>query len=64
MSVNYGSKRVVVGAGYGMRDWLSQRATAVVMALFTLSLFGCNTVKGVGRDVEKVGEKIEDAGRR
>jgi len=38
MSVNYGSKRVVVGAGYGMRDWLSQRATAVLMALFTLIL--------------------------
>ncbi len=38
MSVNYGSKRVVVGASYGMRDWLSQRATAVVMALFTLVL--------------------------
>ena len=27
-SVNYGSKRVVVGAHYGMRDWLSQRVTA------------------------------------
>jgi succinate dehydrogenase / fumarate reductase membrane anchor subunit len=38
MSVNYGSKRVVVGASYGMRDWLSQRATAVLMALFTLVL--------------------------
>jgi succinate dehydrogenase / fumarate reductase membrane anchor subunit len=38
MSVNYGSKRVVVGAHYGMRDWLSQRVTAVVMALFTLVL--------------------------
>ena len=38
MSVNYGSKRVVVGAGYGMRDWLSQRVTAVVMASFTLIL--------------------------
>lgn len=35
MSVNYGSKRVVVGAHYGMRDWLSQRVTAVLMALFT-----------------------------
>ena len=38
MSVNYGSKRVVVGASYGLRDWLSQRATAVVMAAFTLIL--------------------------
>ena len=37
-SVNYGSKRVVVGAHYGMRDWLSQRVTAVLMALFTLLL--------------------------
>ena len=36
MSVNYGSKRVVVGAHYGVRDWLVQRATAVLMALFTI----------------------------
>jgi succinate dehydrogenase / fumarate reductase, membrane anchor subunit len=36
MSVNYGSRRVVVGAHYGLRDWLSQRVTAGVMALFTL----------------------------
>ena len=38
MSVNYGSKRVVVGAHYGLRDWLSQRVTAALMALFTLLL--------------------------
>ena len=38
MSVNYGSRRVVVGAHYGMRDWLSQRITAVLMALFTIVL--------------------------
>ena len=43
---------------------MKRSINVVVMALFTLSLFGCNTVKGVGRDVEKVGEKIEDAGRR
>lgn len=34
--VNYGSRRTVVGAHYGMRDWLSQRVTAVLMALFTV----------------------------
>ena len=38
MSTNYGSKRVVVGAHYGLRDWLAQRATAVLMALFTIVL--------------------------
>ena len=36
MSKNYGSKRVVTGAHYGLRDWLVQRVTAVLMALFTL----------------------------
>ena len=36
MSVNFGSKRVVVGAHYGLRDWLAQRITAGLMALFTL----------------------------
>ena len=35
MSVNYGSKRIVTGAHYGLRDWLSQRVTALVMAVFT-----------------------------
>ncbi|MDZ7891655.1 MAG: succinate dehydrogenase, hydrophobic membrane anchor protein [Rhodoferax sp.] len=38
MAVNYGSKRVVVGAHYGLRDWLAQRVTAVLMALFTVVL--------------------------
>ena len=38
MSVNYGSKRTVVGAHYGLRDWLVQRVTAALMALFTLVL--------------------------
>ncbi len=36
MAVNYGSKRIVVGAHYGLRDWLAQRVTAALMALFTL----------------------------
>jgi succinate dehydrogenase / fumarate reductase membrane anchor subunit len=33
-----GTRRVVVGAHYGMRDWLSQRVTAVLMAIFTAVL--------------------------
>ncbi|WP_342616906.1 succinate dehydrogenase, hydrophobic membrane anchor protein [Rhodoferax sp. GW822-FHT02A01] len=38
MAVNYGSKRLAVGAHYGLRDWLAQRVTATLMALFTLIL--------------------------
>lgn len=34
----FGSKRLVVGAHYGLRDWLAQRITAVLMALFTIVL--------------------------
>lgn len=32
--------RVVTGAHYGLRDWLAQRVTAVVMALFVLFVVG------------------------
>jgi succinate dehydrogenase / fumarate reductase membrane anchor subunit len=36
MSENIGSKRLVVGARYGLRDWMAQRVTAALMALFTV----------------------------
>jgi succinate dehydrogenase / fumarate reductase, membrane anchor subunit len=37
---NIGAKRIVVGASYGLRDWLAQRVTAIVMALYTIVLLG------------------------
>ena len=40
MAVNYGSKRIVVGAHYGWRDWLAQRVTAALMAIFTILVLG------------------------
>jgi len=33
-------KRIVSGAHYGLKDWLVQRVTAVVMALYTLFMGG------------------------
>ena len=38
MTVNHGTKRIVTGAHYGLRDWLAQRVTAALMALFTILL--------------------------
>ena len=38
MAVNYGSKRTVVGARYGLRDWMVQRVTGALMAVFTIAL--------------------------
>jgi succinate dehydrogenase / fumarate reductase, membrane anchor subunit len=29
-------RRIVVGAHYGLRDWLAQRITAAIMALYTV----------------------------
>ena len=33
-----GSKRLVVGAHYGLREWLGQRITAVVLGIYTIGL--------------------------
>ncbi len=35
---NIGPKRLVVGAHYGLKDWLAQRLTACVMAAYTIIL--------------------------
>lgn len=34
-------RRTTVGAHYGFRDWLAQRVTAIVMALYTVLLAIC-----------------------
>ena len=39
-------KRVVVGAHYGSGDWLAQRITAVVMAVYTLLVLGIALYSG------------------
>ena len=38
MSASYGRRRNVVGAHYGVGDWLAQRLSAALMAVFTLVL--------------------------
>lgn len=37
---------------------------AICAATCLLMLVGCNTVKGVGQDLQKAGEKIEDAAKK
>ena len=38
-------QKIVVGARYGLRDWIGQRATAVLMAFYTLVLLVLLVVK-------------------
>lgn len=32
----------------------------MLLAMFSMGLTACNTVAGAGKDVQKVGEKVED----
>jgi len=43
-----------------------KRLTALMLlAMFTVgTLTACNTMKGAGQDVQKVGEKVEDSANR
>ncbi len=43
--------------GNPMRHALS----LVAMMLFAMTLTGCNTMKGFGKDVERGGERVQDA---
>ena len=41
---------------------LRNRVIAVAcVVLLTLALAGCNTVRGVGRDIQRSGELLQDA---
>ncbi|QIQ20211.1 entericidin A/B family lipoprotein [Zophobihabitans entericus] len=39
-----------------MKKWI-----AVMLCILSLSLTACNTVKGVGQDIQAGGEKLEQA---
>ena len=34
--------------------------SVLLAALLTLTVAACNTIEGVGKDVEKVGEEVQD----
>jgi len=36
---------------------------ALALLTITISVIGCNTVEGAGRDIERAGEEIQDAAR-
>jgi predicted small secreted protein len=41
-----------------------KKLVTVLLALsFVLALSACNTIEGVGKDVQKAGEKVEDAAK-
>ena len=43
---------------------MKQISIAALIALFAVVITGCNTIQGVGKDVQKAGEKIQDAAKK
>ena len=42
-----------------------KKTIAMLLALsFAFALAGCNTIKGAGQDIQRAGEKIEDAAKK
>ncbi len=37
---------------------------AAILALCCFALAGCNTIKGAGQDIQKMGSSIENAAKR
>ncbi len=38
--------------------------TFITISLIMVSLAGCNTIQGIGKDVKKAGEVVESAGKK
>ena len=43
---------------------MMQRVFQVVFLVMVVASAGCNTVKGVGQDIQKAGESIEGAAKK
>lgn len=43
---------------------MKRTIVAALLALSAIAVYGCNTVQGAGKDVEKTGEKIQDASKK
>ena len=41
-----------------------KKTLALTTIALLLILTGCNTVKGLGQDIQKVGEKMEDVAKK
>jgi entericidin A len=41
-----------------------KKSTLLFTLIMAMSLVGCNTVHGFGKDVKKVGEAVENAGKK
>ena len=43
---------------------ISKWIASALVAIAVVSFVGCNTVQGVGKDIEKTGQTIENVGKK
>ncbi len=43
---------------------MKRTIAATMLAVFSLVLTACNTVNGAGKDIERGGEKLQDASKK
>src|SRR4051794_15677163 len=47
-----------------MRERTMKKTAALLALFFAVALTGCNTMKGFGQDLQKVGDKIEEKAKK
>jgi predicted small secreted protein len=47
-----------------LKEFTMKTTLIAVLSCLTMMLTACNTVKGVGQDIQKAGEKIEDVAKK
>ncbi len=40
------------------------KTITLILLSVSVALAGCNTIQGIGKDVEKLGEKVQDASKK
>jgi predicted small secreted protein len=46
------------------QEWIMRMLMTVIVLLGAVSLAACNTMRGIGQDIEKAGDTIERAAHR
>jgi predicted small secreted protein len=47
-----------------LKETIMKKFLTMIVALALMALAGCNTIKGVGQDIQKAGSVIEGAGKK
>lgn len=44
-----------------MKKWMRYLTLGIILLTLATAITGCNTVRGIGKDIEKGGQAIQDA---